>query len=153
MIVVMTMLLAGCGGGSMLGTQKPTVAQSSILKLFTVIDKNGDNKVSHTETTDWLRRIHEENDANKDGLLGREEIPAVLVVGTRDAAAIVSSYDRDADQRLSREEIGVHANVMFQQDHNADGFLTAGEIKTVISTPGTPVVKSNPSGTIADGIK
>jgi len=120
-------------------------AAAAFRQRVLAMDKNDDGKVSKEEFT-GQPGLFARFDANKDGVLSRDELPggeAVAGGGERFRA-----MDKNGDGKLSRDEFAGPPQVFDRFDANKDGFLTMQEA-TQMARPGAgapPGARPGPMG-------
>jgi Ca2+-binding EF-hand superfamily protein len=111
-------------------------------RILERLDKNKDGKISKDEAQGGLAENFDRLDANKDGFLDRQELREVAKrmlangaggggpgAGRGPAIPDFDAYDKDADGRLTREEVkGTPLEALFDaMDANKDGKVSRKE--------------------------
>ena len=90
-------------------------------KIFAIIDKDGDGKITRAEWTERKMEVFFQKDANRDTRLTREEFSTI-------SQAEFDAADLDGDGKLSTFEFDQAAFTNFEAvDANGDGAITLEE--------------------------
>ena len=113
----------------------PKQVEAFVDKLLAQFDKDKDGKISKAEAGGQLAKNFAQLDLNKDGFLDRMELRAVarrVLAGIQKRRALAfDDYDRNADGRLTRDEVrGTPLEKVFDQiDTNRDGRISREEFE------------------------
>jgi Ca2+-binding EF-hand superfamily protein len=113
-----------------------------VANLLAQFDADKDGKISKKEAKAKLLLVFDKFDADKDGFLDRKELRqvALFILGqkggpaARAAAVDFDALDRNADGRLTREEVrGSPLEKLFDQiDTNRDGRISREEFEAYL---------------------
>ena len=122
----------------------PITAISAGALVFAGFDANADYKINSTELTSGLAKAF--NAADKDGSttlsLFELEDWREAALGSLDAAPGTLAFDKDFDQRVTRDEFDHAMIFVFKTgDKNEDGILELTDLVKVFEMPRRPVIE------------
>lgn len=108
---------------------------NDLVETLFSFDKNKDGKLSKDEVPERMQGIFARADADKDGLLTREEVVKATASQERRGPGgppmdlLFRTLDADQDGTVSAAEIAAAPMTLKKLDKNGDGALTADEVR------------------------
>jgi len=120
----------------------PITAVGAGAMLFASFDENADYKINAAEFAAGLTQAYASADKNSSNSLSLFELEdwRKAALGSLDAAPGNLAFDKDYDQRVTREEFDHALTYVFNvNDKNSDGELAISELVNVFEMPRRPV--------------
>jgi Ca2+-binding EF-hand superfamily protein len=113
----------------------PAFADTHADRHFKLMDQNGDGRISREEHATGARKMFNDSDANRDGIVTAAEMDAAMAkqgltpaADDKNSAEKIAVLDQDKDGKLSTAEHDAGTETMFgKMDTNRDGFLSKEE--------------------------
>ena len=124
----------------------PITAISAGALVFAGFDANADYKINSTELTSGLAKAFKAADKDGSTTLSLFELEdwREAALGSLDAAPGTLAFDKDFDQRVTREEFDHAMTFVFKTgDKNEDGVLELNDLVKVFEMPRRPVIEED----------
>lgn len=118
--------LAACQAGIGATPEPPSPFAQQYIDQFNAIDTARKGVITWDQASEHYNRRFGELDANRDGMLDVNELaPMMPIMNARTPQDLVVAFDRNGDNKVTRQEFQVVLNWLFQRASSGDRMTLA----------------------------
>lgn len=126
LVAAASIALAACQAGIGATPEPPSPFAQQYITQFSAIDAPRKGVITWDQAIEHYNRRFGELDTNRDGFLDANELaPMLPLMNAKTPAELVVAFDRNGDNKVTRQEFQVVVNWLFQRAASSDRMTLA----------------------------